>query len=156
MNRLAELESVRQWVERFGAAHELPGAALTSLLVSFDEVLSNSISHGYQDREDHEICLSLALEGGGVVAEVEDDGVPYDPLGAPPPQLSGGIGERSLGGLGVHFVRTLNDEVAYERRGNRNRLRFSKRVPGASSRPLRAGAARGTDDACSRPPARQP
>ena len=131
-NRLAELESVREWVEQFGAAHRLPVPVLTSLLVSFDEVLSNIISYGYRDAEDHEIRLSVALEGGAVVAEVEDDGVPYDPLGAPPPELSGGIGERSLGGLGIHFVRTLNDEVAYERRGNRNCLSFSKRVPGAS------------------------
>jgi anti-sigma regulatory factor (Ser/Thr protein kinase) len=131
-NRLAELESVRQWLEQFGAAHALPVPVLTSLLVSFDEVLSNIISYGYRDEEAHEISLSIALQGGAVVAEVEDDGVAYDPLGAPPPELSGAIGERSPGGLGIHFVRTLNDEVAYERRGNRNRLSFSKRVPGAS------------------------
>lgn len=67
-----------------------------------------------------------------MVAEVEDDGVPYDPLGAPQPELGGGVNERPVGGLGIHFVRTLNDGVAYERRGNRNRLSFSKRVPGAS------------------------
>jgi len=131
-NRLAELESVRQWIEQFGAAHELPLPVLTTLLVSFDEVLSNIISYGYADGDDHEICLSIALDDGAVLAEIEDDGVPYDPLGAPSPDLSGGIGERSLGGLGVHFVRTLNDEVSYERRGNRNRLSFSKRVPSAS------------------------
>jgi len=131
-NRLAELESVRQWIEQFGAAHELPVPVLTTLLVSFDEVLSNIISYGYADGDDHEICLSIALDDGAVLAEIEDDGVPYDPLGAPSPDLSGGIGERSLGGLGVHFVRTLNDEVSYERRGNRNRLSFSKRVLSAS------------------------
>jgi len=131
-NRLAELERVRLWIEQFGAAHALPVPVLTSLLVSFDEVLSNIISYGYADGDDHEIRLGIAVEGGAVVAEVEDDGVPYDPLGAPPPELSGGVGERSLGGLGVHFVRTLNDEVGYERRGNRNRLRFSKRVPEAA------------------------
>jgi anti-sigma regulatory factor (Ser/Thr protein kinase) len=131
-NRLAELESVRRWIERFGTAHALPVPVLTSLLVSFDEVLSNIISYGYRDAEDHEIRLSIALQGDTVVAEVEDDGVAYDPLGTPPPQLSGGVGERSPGGLGVHFVRTLNDEVAYERRGDRNRLSFSKRVPDAA------------------------
>lgn len=132
VNRLAELESVRQWLEQFGAAHALPAPVLTSLLVSFDEVLNNIISYGYRDGAEHEIALSVALEGGAVVAEVEDDGVPYDPLGAAPPDLRGGIGARSVGGLGVHFVRTLNDAVTYERRGNRNWLSFSKRVSGAS------------------------
>jgi serine/threonine-protein kinase RsbW/sigma-B regulation protein RsbU (phosphoserine phosphatase) len=103
---------------------------LTSLLVSFDEVLNNIISYGYRDGAAHEIRLSMALEDGAVVAEVEDDGLPYDPLGAPVPALSGGISERPVGGLGIHFVRTLNDEVAYERRGNTNRLSFSKRMSG--------------------------
>jgi anti-sigma regulatory factor (Ser/Thr protein kinase) len=131
-NRLDELESVREWVEQFGAAHRLPVPVLTSLFVSFDEVLSNIISYGYRDGEDHEIRLSVALEGGAVVTEVEDDGVPYDPLGAPPPELSGAVSERSLGGLGIHFLKTLNDDVAYERRGNRNWLSFRKRVLGAS------------------------
>jgi serine/threonine-protein kinase RsbW len=131
-NRLAELERVRQWVEQFGAAHALPVPVLTSLLVSFDEVLTNIISYGYRDGATHEIRLSVALEGGAVAADVEDDGLPYDPLAAPPPALSGGISERPVGGLGIHFVRTLNDAVAYERRGNTNRLSFSKRLAGAS------------------------
>jgi len=130
-NRLAELERVRLWIEEFAAAHALPMPVLTSLLVSFDEVLTNVISYAYADGGDHEILLRIALRDGAVAAEVEDDGAPYDPLGAPPPDLRGGIGERSPGGLGIHFVRTLNDEVAYERRGNRNRLSFSKRVSAA-------------------------
>ena len=131
-SRLAELESVREWSEQFGTAHALPAPVLTSLLISFDEVLSNIISHGHREAEDLEIRLGIALQGGVVVAEVEDDGVAYDPLSARPPDLRGGIGERSLGGLGIHLVRTLNDEVAYERRGNRNCLRFTKRMAGAS------------------------
>ena len=131
-NRLAELENVRLWIEQFAAVHALPVPVRASLLVSFDEVLSNIISYAYADGGDHEILLRIALHDGAVVAEIEDDGAPYDPLGAPPPDLRGGVGERPLGGLGIHFVRTLNDDVSYERRGNRNRLSFSKRVPAAS------------------------
>jgi len=130
-NELAELESVRQWIERFGAAHALSPRVLTALLVSFDEVLSNLISYGYADDRRHEICLRLALAGDTVCAEVEDDGVPFDPLAAPPPRLAGGVGERPVGGLGIHFLRTLNDEVTYRREENRNRLRFKKSVGNA-------------------------
>lgn len=130
-NKLGELESVREWVEGFGAAHDLPPAVLTSLLVSFDEVLNNLISYGYADQGDHDIFLRLALAGRAVLAEVEDDGVPYDPLKVPPPELSGGIAERRVGGLGIHFLRTLNDEVTYHRHENKNRLSFKKRLVSA-------------------------
>jgi len=130
-NRLAGLEAARQWVERFCAAHRLPAPVATGLLVSFDEVLTNVISYGYADADEHEILVRLAFADGVVVAEIEDDGVPYDPLRAPPPTLGGGIADRPIGGLGMHFVRTLNDEVTYVRQDNKNRLSFTRRVPGA-------------------------
>ncbi len=127
-NELAELERVRQWIEEFGADNRLPTQALTGLLVSFDEVLSNVISYGYADDAVHEIILRLAFADGAVLGEIEDDGVPFDPLAARSPSLTGGIGDRPVGGLGIHFVKELNDEVAYERGRDRNRLRFKKNV----------------------------
>ncbi len=130
-NKLGELESVREWVERFGAAHRLSPAVLTSLLISFDEVLNNLISYGYSDQGDHDIFLRMAVADNAVWVEVEDDGVPYDPLKVPPPDLSGGIEERPVGGLGVHFLRTLNDEVTYKRHENKNRLSIKKCLAGA-------------------------
>ena len=128
-NKLAELEGVREWLEGFGAAHRLPTRVMTNLFVSFDEILNNLISYGYSDQCDHEIWLRLVLAEHDVWAEVEDDGVPFDPLAAPsPPTLSGGVGERPVGGLGIHFLKTLNDEVTYGREENRNLLRFRNRL----------------------------
>ena len=130
-NKIGELESVRLWVEGFGATHNLSPRVLTSLLVSFDEVLNNLISYGYADQDRHEIVLRLALDESAVSGEIEDDGVPYDPLVAGPPKLEGGIAERPVGGLGIHFLRTLNDEVTYQRNGKINWLRFQKRFVNA-------------------------
>ncbi len=127
-NKLTELEGVREWVEGFGAAHKLPTRVMTNLLVSFDEILNNLISYGYSDRCDHEIWLRLIVAEPDVWAEVEDDGVPFDPLVVPPPTLSGGVVERPVGGLGIHFLKTLNDEVTYGREENRNLLRFRNRL----------------------------
>lgn len=39
----------------------------------------------------------------------------YNPLLAPEPDLTADIDERAIGGLGIHFVRKLADEVRYER-----------------------------------------
>jgi anti-sigma regulatory factor (Ser/Thr protein kinase) len=35
--------------------------------------------------------------------------------------------ERGVGGLGIHFVRSLMDEVAHDRAGERKRLVLTKR-----------------------------
>jgi anti-sigma regulatory factor (Ser/Thr protein kinase) len=128
-NRLSEIERVADWVDRFSDAHRLPPEVLSGLHVSLDEVLSNIISYAYADGGEHEILVRLALGDGLLTAEIEDDGLPFDPLGVPPPDQSPELSERRIGGLGVHFLKALNDDIAYERVGNKNRLRLCKGVP---------------------------
>jgi serine/threonine-protein kinase RsbW len=46
-----------------------------------------------------------------VTLTVEDDGPPFDPLAYPQPDLDAELGERLAGGLGIHLVRRLMDDV---------------------------------------------
>jgi anti-sigma regulatory factor (Ser/Thr protein kinase) len=75
-----------------------------------------------------EIVVRLRRRRREVVAEVEDDGRPFDPLQAPPPDLSAPLAERRVGGLGLHFVRNLMDQVSYARVGTRNILKMLKNL----------------------------
>jgi len=59
---------------------------------------------------------------------VTDDGPAFDPLGAPEPDMSLGVEERPVGGLGIALVRKLMDETEYERRDGKNRLRLRRRL----------------------------
>ncbi|MGH8701072.1 MAG: ATP-binding protein, partial [Burkholderiales bacterium] len=59
---------------------------------------------------------------------IEDDGVPFNPLAMPAPDVSTPLRERRVGGIGIHFVRSLMDGVAYDRAGERNRLVLTKRL----------------------------
>ena len=51
---------------------------------------------------------------------------PFDPLAAPAPDLTST--QREPGGVGLHFVRNLMDEVTYTRRDGINHLRMMKRL----------------------------
>ena len=129
-NRPEEIAAALQFVHDFAARHRLPAAALHDLSVAFDEALSNIVKYGYGDDARHEISVQLTIAGTQVVAEVRDDGIPFDPLSVPAPRLEGGIDERPIGGLGIYLLRQLMDEVRYERRGNRNVLVMKKRISG--------------------------
>jgi anti-sigma regulatory factor (Ser/Thr protein kinase) len=37
---------------------------------------------------------------------------------------------RPVGGLGIHFIKSLMDEVAYARVDGKNQLRLRKKLPG--------------------------
>ena len=85
------------------------------------------ISFDYHQR--HSIELHLTFADGRLAAELCDDAAPFDPLTqAKPPVLDGPLDERPIGGLGVHFVRTLMDEVSYRRDGAHNRLTLIKHI----------------------------
>ena len=100
--------------------------------VSLDEVLANVVRHGQAGRGDEaRVALEIDFEPGDpprCELRVEDDGPAFDPLQAERPDISLGIDERPIGGLGIELVRRLMDEVHYERSGGRNRLRLARRL----------------------------
>ena len=130
LNKRHEIQRLAIVAERFCADHHLSNTEMLAASLALDEVVTNIILHGYDDAADHEIRVTMTLENGVLTMEVEDDGRPFDPLQAPPPNLDLPIEERPVGGLGIHLVRTLMDAVEYQRRGDHNVLTMRKTITG--------------------------
>ena len=129
-NDLSELARIAEVIEAHGESHDWPIKWVLNINLSLDELITNTVSYGYQDTEAHEISVTLTEQSGSLVVVMEDDGIAFDPFSsAPAPDLEAGVEERRIGGLGVHFVTSLMDEVAYERRVNRNCLTLILRTP---------------------------
>jgi anti-sigma regulatory factor (Ser/Thr protein kinase) len=121
-NAPSELRRVAATVDALAADCGLPSDATADMQVALDEVLTNIIRHGYTDGGAHEIRVRLSWEDQALVAEIEDDGRPFDLLSVPAPDVRSGLRDRPVGGLGIYFVRRLMDSVEYAAVGNRNRL----------------------------------
>jgi serine/threonine-protein kinase RsbW len=131
VNRLEELSRVADMVERFGAGHSVPGPVVNDLNIALDEALSNIVSYAYDSTERGEIVVRLDHQTSELHVEIEDAGRPFNPLHAPTPDLNKPLHERSVGGLGIHFIKSLMDEVAYVRVDGKNCLHLRKRLPAA-------------------------
>lgn len=127
-NDLAEIPRLAEIIAEFCGRHGLSADVEFDLNLALDEIIVNVIRHGYQDQGPHEIGVSFALDGGELTVSVEDDGVPFNPLEAPPPNLNVPFEERQPGGLGIHLVKNLMDELQYQRRGDRNVLTMKKNL----------------------------
>ena len=125
-NSIAEIARVTALIEELASLLNLPASTIWPLNVALDEILSNIISYGHEDGQEHEILVRVSLEHGLMVAEVEDDGREFDPLAAPTPDIEAPLEERGVGGLGIHIVRNLMDEVTYMRISGRNRLTLKR------------------------------
>lgn len=102
--------------------------ARRQLLVAADEILTNVATYAYPPDAPGELQVSLRHADGTLSLTFADCGVPYDPLSAPPPDLSLPLAERAPGGLGLFIVRKTMDAVAYRRDGDRNLLTLTKRL----------------------------
>src|SRR6266550_7026816 len=118
-NTIADIAKVVDLVDRFGAEHFIPQSISNDLNLCLDELLNNTISYGYADKVRHSIVVTLSLTDGRLIAEIQDDGKPFDPRKATLTP-KGGLQSRRIGGLGLHFVQTLMDEVGYMRTGRQN------------------------------------
>ena len=119
-------------LEGLWAAQGVSRAVTWPMEVSLDEVLANVVRHGLAGRgESAQVELELQLDPGDpprCEVRIEDDGPEFDPLRAAAPDTSLGVDERPIGGLGIELVRRLMDEVHYERKDGRNRLRLVRRL----------------------------
>jgi serine/threonine-protein kinase RsbW len=128
VNDLAELTRVAESVDEFCANQAIPAGCAFKLNIALEELLTNTISYGYAETGQHEIAIDIAREGETLIAEISDDARQYDPLQAPPPDLDSAIEDRRIGGLGVHLVKTMMDEVAYAYRDGRNHVTLRKKI----------------------------
>lgn len=128
-NDLSEIPRLGEAIEEFGEECGLSVAEIYKVNLVLDELLTNLISYAYPDRAPHLIQLNLSLSQGRLTAVLTDDASPFDPLGeVKPAVIEGSIDERPIGGLGLHFVRTLMDEVSYQRQGDHNQLTLVKNI----------------------------
>lgn len=117
---LPSLTGFREFVDRSaaaaGAGHEL----LLKIELVLEELLVNHVMHAYgSSKGDSEVaCYSRAP--GWFCLEVVDEAAPFDPLRHAPPDLTLAPENRPIGGLGIHMVRSLADEISYRRDAARN------------------------------------
>ena len=119
-NNLSEVRQLSKWAGLFCDANGLQALEHRLTLV-LEELLTNVIAYGYDDDEKHEINVQIKLENSILTAVFEDDGRPFDPYEAQKPVMTGPLETRTLGGLGIHLILTIMDNVDYARIGNRNR-----------------------------------
>ncbi len=127
-NELGEIARVNESFNVFAEEHEVEASTRRQMNLVFDELLNNVISYAYEDDEEHEIDIRIELLSDRLAVTITDDGIPFNPFQGSPPDTSLSIEEREVGGLGIHLVQNVMDEVSYSRRTNENVVILAKHL----------------------------
>lgn len=98
-----------------------PDDRLNDIEIAAEEIFVNIINYAYP-RGEGLIELTCSGADDRLILEIRDSGVSFNMLTKEDPDLTLGIEERQIGGLGIYFVKRLMDEVHYRREGDQNVL----------------------------------
>lgn len=127
-NDLAEITRASAAVEELGERHDATPDAIYAINLALEEVLTNTISYGYDDGAAHEIVVEFNLQENELTVTLTDDARPFDPLQAPAPDVNAALEDRPIGGLGIHLVKTMMDGMRYRREQEKNILTLIKKI----------------------------
>ncbi len=135
--QLQEWKVLQRGIVAFCRQHDVSDAVSLSLQLVCEEWFINVVTHGYRvndtqqmdGKNDASIDVMLWLsEPDEVTIQFQDTAPAFNPLTYEAPDVSLAVDERSIGGLGIHLIRTNMDHCTYERCGDMNRLTLRKKL----------------------------
>ena len=126
--RLERLPEVMAFIDSFLEQMDCPMKIQMQLDMAVEEVYANIAHYAYAVGGGPATVRVAVEEGPTMVITFVDQGVPYNPLAKPDPDITLSADERQIGGLGVYMVKKSMDEIAYRREGDSNVLTIRKRI----------------------------
>jgi anti-sigma regulatory factor (Ser/Thr protein kinase) len=123
---LSELETLCRHLNKFGHVTGQSEACITDSNICLDELFTNIVSYGFADDLEHTIKFTINVDNNVLTLNIEDEGIPFNPLEKKDPEIPADLLDARIGGLGIHIVRKLMDDISYKRKRGKNKLTMKK------------------------------
>jgi serine/threonine-protein kinase RsbW len=112
---LSQMARLRQFVEDTALGWQADPDELADVILAVDELATNSTLHGYRGRSGT-IEIVVRRAGADLILILRDQAPTFDPNTVPPPDVSLPLEQRPIGGVGLHLVRHMVDELRHRAR----------------------------------------
>lgn len=148
-NDIQQIPTLAEWIDSL----KLPEALNMTINLALEEAVSNvmmyaypesksgqgteqqvpsELAQGWSSRDDvqgNQVLVEADKSPDQVVFTITDSGIPFDPTAQTEPNITLSVDERPIGGLGIHLVRQIMDDIQYERKDGKNILKLLKKLP---------------------------
>jgi serine/threonine-protein kinase RsbW len=129
---LSELKALCRHLYHFGQVNGLSETLISEINICLDELFTNIVLYGFKDDLEHIISFKVNMNGNALILNIEDNGLPFNPLLKKDPELPADLYNAKIGGLGIQIVKKLMDDIWYERKRGNNRLTLKKVIHSTS------------------------
>jgi len=127
-NDIQQIPTLAEWVE----ALNVPAELNMPINLALEEIVTNVMMYAYPNKKDGKVFVEYNEKddrsGKQLIFTVSDSGIPFDPTKQEEADITLSAEERAIGGLGIHLVRQLMDDIRYERVDGKNILTLIKHV----------------------------
>ncbi|HEX7069176.1 MAG TPA: ATP-binding protein [Rhodothermales bacterium] len=120
------LETVRRFVEDHAREARLSPAAVEECKLAADEACTNVMKHAYGCDSAKKIEVAVIVDRDRFTVRIRDEGLPFRAELYREPDVARALKQRRRGGLGVHIMRSMMDEVTYHKHGRVNEVHLTK------------------------------
>ena len=96
--------------------------------LALEEAVVNVMSYAYPEGTEGTVDIELTTDRKDMVFTITDSGTPFDPTQKEEVDTTLSAEERPIGGLGIHLVRKLMDDISYQYVDNKNVLTLKKKL----------------------------
>ena len=132
-NDIQQIPTLPEWLDGL----QLPDELTMPINLALEEAVTNVMLYAYPGRSGQLMVectktinssTNQPINSSTLTFTITDSGIPFDPTAREEVDTSLSAEERPIGGLGIHLVRQIMDEVRYERIDDKNILTLIKRI----------------------------
>ena len=125
--RIDSLDDIFEFLTQAGSSMGVPTAVWFSVNLVVEELFTNMVKHDREGSKD--ISLRINREGNCVKLALSDFDVDdFDITRVPEVDTSAPLAERRPGGLGIHLVRRMTDDLSYHYENRRRTVTASLKL----------------------------
>jgi anti-sigma regulatory factor (Ser/Thr protein kinase) len=124
---ITSLNEIFEFIENFAGKHNFDHGTLFSLNLVVEELFTNVVKYNSQNK--HDVTIALTKRDSDVIITLtEFDTEPFDITKRPEVDIDRHLGERRVGGLGIHLVKKMVDKIDYKYKGRCSKIILTKHL----------------------------
>lgn len=127
-NDVQQIGSLASFVDEAAEAARIDMTVAMSLNLAMEEAVVNVMNYAYPPEDHGDVDIHCVCEDHELRFIITDTGTPFDPTKVKAADTTLSAEDRPIGGLGIHLVRQLMDDMSYSYTDGKNILTLTKKI----------------------------
>jgi len=127
-NDIETIPQLNEFIDGFCEERGIDFDITMRLNLAIEEAVVNVMNYAYPEGTVGYVDIDVEADDNYVTFVISDTGKPFDPTQKDEANIALSVEERPIGGLGIHLVRRMMDEISYQYADHKNILTLRKKI----------------------------